>query len=66
MSTDKAPKKSAASEPTRSVLCEVVQRGGVKLPGTNHRLGRGHRLPLTQEEADAAKSAGIVRVVGIV
>lgn len=63
--SDESTKTTKKAEPKRNVLCEVIQRGGVKLPGTNHRLGRGHRLSLTQSEADAAKANGIVKVIGI-
>lgn len=58
-------KSEPKAEPKRDVLVEVIQRGGVRLPCSTHRLGVRHRAALTQEEADKAVSNCIVKIIGI-
>lgn len=58
-------KKTEAAEPARDVLVEVVKTGGIKLPCSNHRLGRSHRCALTQDEADRAVEMGLVKIIGL-
>lgn len=58
-------KTTKAAEPKRNVLCRVTARGGIKLPPTKHRLGCGHELALTKQEADDAVEAGLVKIIGL-
>lgn len=53
------------SAQVRNVQVRVV-KPGIKLPHSNHRLGKGHVCALTTEEAKLAESLGHIVIIGTI
>lgn len=54
-----------AAAPIRNVQVRVI-KPGIKLPHSNHKLGKGHTCALTIEEAKTAEQLGHITIIGTI
>lgn len=57
--------EATESAPVRNVQVRVV-KPGIKLPHSNHKLGKGHVCALTLDEAKNAEQLGHIAIIGTI